>query len=123
LLDRGSTFKLMLLIHHSYRTFPEHFDYFNSVIVKAINSFQLPPNDYAVMMDRHQYIIDRCSIYGEVPYHNSENISSVDNIKDLPQVDALRYAVGLPSLRHHAIERGFALPDGYEELRSPCEMD
>lgn len=123
LIDRETNFKLLLLMHHTYRTFPEEFDHFRSVIVKAINAFQIPPNEYAVMMDRHQYMIDRCSIYGEVPYSDSENRSSIDNIKDLAQVDRSRYAIGLPSLRQHAIERGFALPDGYIELRSPCEME
>nr|MDQ3101698.1 hypothetical protein [Bacteroidota bacterium] len=109
LLNRESTFNLMLLIHHAYRTFPDQFDYFISVVVNAINAFQLHPSEYAVMVDRRQYIIDRCSIYGEVPYHNTENISFIDNIKDLTQVDQLRYAVGLPSLNQHASDRDLAL--------------
>jgi hypothetical protein len=122
LLDGQASFQLMLLIHHVYRSFPDEFEYLLSVVVQAVNTFQMPPNEFAVMIDRHQYMLNGSIIYGQVPKRNAEGSSSVVHVQDPINVDELRYAAGLSSLKDHCIHRNCLLPAGYRELRSPCDQ-
>ncbi|REC46743.1 hypothetical protein [Chryseobacterium pennipullorum] len=80
-----------LLLHLA--NYPEYHDYFKTKLLEYVKSGELPPRDYAAMMDRYNLQV----LKTEPPYAIYTGSST---IKDSTIIDRNRKSIGLPRMKH-----------------------